>query len=28
MADVARTNLEKLADRKERGVIEGEGDDR
>jgi len=28
MSDVARSNLEKLASRKERGVIEGDGDDR
>lgn len=28
MSDVARFNLEKLASRRERGVIHGEGDDR
>lgn len=28
MADVAQTNLDKLASRKERGVIQGDGDDR
>ena len=28
MADVAQTNLDKLASRKERGVLHGEGDDR
>lgn len=28
MADVARANIDKLASRKERGVIQGEGDDR
>ena len=28
MSDVARRNVEKLADRQERGVIQGEGDER
>lgn len=28
MGDIARANVEKLADRHERGVIHGEGDDR